>query len=93
MPEKLLSNQILIKMNSAPINPSDIYFSKGVYGVRKPLPTIIGFEGSGTIVEKGSNVSQHYLNKKAAFWISENVNSGSWSEYAVTDINSCIILD
>ena len=34
-------------MRYAPINTSDIYFSKGVYGIKKPLPAIIGFEGSG----------------------------------------------
>lgn len=38
-------------MKHAPINPSDIYYAKGVYGIKKSLPTVIGFEGSGELVD------------------------------------------
>jgi NADPH:quinone reductase-like Zn-dependent oxidoreductase len=40
-------------MMAAPINPSDVYYSKGIYGYRKPLPSIIGFEGAGEIFAVG----------------------------------------
>ena len=42
-------------MKYAPINPSDKHYGLGVYGVKRPLPTIIGFEGSGEVVEVGEN--------------------------------------
>jgi NADPH:quinone reductase-like Zn-dependent oxidoreductase len=38
-------------MNFAPINPSDKHFGLGVYGIKRSLPTVLGFEGCGEIVE------------------------------------------
>lgn len=37
-------------MKYAPINPSDVFYVKGIYGIRKPLPTVGGFEGCGEVV-------------------------------------------
>lgn len=34
-------------MKHAAINPSDIHYSRGVYGIKKELPAILGFEGVG----------------------------------------------
>lgn len=44
------SNQVLIKVDSSPINPSDILFIQSIYGIQKPFPTVAGFEGAGVIV-------------------------------------------
>jgi len=38
-------DEVLLKMLYSPINPSDMYFVKGIYGDKKPLPIIPGFEG------------------------------------------------
>ena len=40
-------NQILVKMAASPVNPADIGFLAGRYGVRKALPVVLGWEGSG----------------------------------------------
>lgn len=48
---KVPENHVLVKMHHAPINPSDLYYAAGVYGERKSLPAVIGFEGSGKIQE------------------------------------------
>ena len=37
--------------NSPPINPSDINFYQGLYGLRKTEFPIVGFEGSGIVQE------------------------------------------
>lgn len=37
-------------MHYAPLNPSDINFYMGSYGIKKKLPAIMGFEGSGVII-------------------------------------------
>ena len=43
------SGQVLVKIAAAPVNPADLAFMNGQYGVRKPLPTVPGWEGSGTV--------------------------------------------
>ena len=43
----------MIKIDSAPINPSDLAFLMGHYSSGKPFPTVPGFEGSGTVVLSG----------------------------------------
>ena len=47
--------QVLVKMTAAPINPSDLMFLKGLYGVRKPLPVVPGWEGAGRVVATGDD--------------------------------------
>lgn len=86
-------------MYHAPINPSDIYFANGVYGERKALPAVIGFEGCGKIVD--AKLTREYEDKfdknalidsKVGLWISRNSNSGTWGEYCITDIDNIIQL-
>ena len=45
------NQEILIKMKYAPINPSDLFFYLGLYGIKKEGFPIMGFEGSGIIKE------------------------------------------
>ncbi len=40
------NGEVLIKIDSSPVNPSDNSFLKGVYSTEKPLPVIPGFEAS-----------------------------------------------
>ena len=47
--------QALIKVAAAPCNPSDIAFMRGGYNISKPVPVIMGFECSGTVVDTGSD--------------------------------------
>lgn len=47
---KLEENQLLIKIEAAPINPSDSIFIKGLYTKEVYIPCIPGFEGSGTVI-------------------------------------------
>lgn len=47
--------QVLIRMEAAPINPSDMAFLRGMYdGVQ--LPIIPGNEGSGTVIASGGGI-------------------------------------
>jgi NADPH:quinone reductase-like Zn-dependent oxidoreductase len=41
--------QVLVHVAASPINPSDQMFLRGLYGFKKPLPAVPGFEGSGTV--------------------------------------------
>jgi NADPH:quinone reductase len=47
-------NQVLIKVHSSVINPSDLLFMKGKYNVKpKTYPYTPGWEGSGVVVSAG----------------------------------------
>jgi NADPH2:quinone reductase len=48
---------VLVKIECAPINPSDIYFMKGMYAAvqEHPFtqPFVPGWEGAGTVISSG----------------------------------------
>lgn len=48
--------EVLIRIEAAPINPSDLYFIRGLYGTKPQLPTVPGFEGSGIVVQNGGGI-------------------------------------
>ena len=53
---------------AAPINPSDLALYGGHYSRQKKFPTIMGFEGSGIVVESGGGLMGWGLvGKKVAF--------------------------
>jgi NADPH2:quinone reductase len=80
--------QVLIHMRAAPINPNDLMFLDGIYDVKKPLGTIAGFEGSGTVVASGGGMFGRYLlGREVACAAGEG--DGTWAEYACADVMQC----
>jgi NADPH:quinone reductase len=86
-------NEVLIKVAATPINPSDLAFMQGLYGFKKPIPVVPGFEGSGTVVSAGSGMMGRYLNKKRVACVSQEHGSGVWAEYMVTAASLAFPLD
>jgi len=86
--------EVLVHMAAAPLNPSDLAFIRGLYGFKKPLPAIPGFEGSGTVLEAGSGMMAGFLKGKrvACHASAPNVAGGTWAEYLVTPANACVPL-
>jgi NADPH2:quinone reductase len=84
--------EVLIRMAAAPINPSDLGFMKGTYGVQMPFPVVPGFEGSGTVVAAGPGLLPRlWLGKRVACTASRTSN-GTWAEYMVTPATLCVPL-
>lgn len=84
--------EVLIKMHSTPINPSDLSFLAGSYGIKKPYPVVSGFEGSGTVVASGKGIlPKIWLGKKVACAAYSEYN-GCWAEYMVTKAGMCVPL-
>ena len=73
------SGELLIKLAAAPINPSDVMFTYGMYGIRKPLPTVPGFEASGVIVAVGAGVDENRVGQRVACFAGSD--DGAWAEY------------
>lgn len=85
--------QVIVKMHAVPMNPSDLMFLKGLYGVVKPLPAVPGWEGSGTVLASGGGfVANHLVGKRVA--CASRVNGdGTWAEYLLTSAVRCIPLN
>jgi mitochondrial enoyl-[acyl-carrier protein] reductase / trans-2-enoyl-CoA reductase len=55
LPE-LGSHDVRVRISFAPINPSDLNYIEGKYGLKPSLPAVAGLEGAGEIIELGSEV-------------------------------------
>ena len=55
-PEAPGPNQVLIGVEFSPIDPSDLSLARGIYGVHPALPTVIGNEGVGRVLNLGVGV-------------------------------------
>ncbi|MFR4416037.1 MAG: alcohol dehydrogenase catalytic domain-containing protein [Akkermansia sp.] len=75
--------EVLVRMKAAPINPADINFVQGVYGLKPVLPhSRAGLEGCGVVQEsraEGFRGGDEVILLRGV---------GSWSEYvAVPSVN------
>lgn len=86
-------NEVLVKVAASPINPSDLIFLEGLYGIKKSTPVVPGFEGSGVVVAAGSGLMAKFLVGKRVACISQDSGDGVWSEYMVTNVNSALPLN
>lgn len=50
------TNDVVVKMAAAPINPADLNSIEGKYPIKQALPATPGMEGAGIVVEVGSAV-------------------------------------
>jgi NADPH:quinone reductase-like Zn-dependent oxidoreductase len=84
--------QLLIKVNLASINPSDVMFLKGMYGQPRQKGQPAGFEGVGTVVATGDEpLAKSFAGKRVAFATGTS-GWGSWADYAVAEAAACIPL-
>ncbi|MEP7348242.1 MAG: zinc-binding dehydrogenase, partial [Gemmatimonadaceae bacterium] len=84
--------QVLVRISAAPINPSDIAFIKGLYGIRKPLPTVPGFEGSGVVVAAGGGLLPRLQVGRRVACSSLPTEAGTWAEYMLASGAGCVPL-
>jgi NADPH:quinone reductase-like Zn-dependent oxidoreductase len=85
-------DQVLIKVIAAPCNPSDIAFMRGGYNIRKPVPVVMGFEGTGIIVETGNDPEAMQMIGKRVSFFSQYAEGGTWAEYFLTRYMYCLIV-
>lgn len=69
------AHEVLIKVTARNINPSDIMFVRGMYGITPRLPSSAGFEAVG-IVEKTDEKNTIPVGTKVVF-----TAIGTWKEY------------
>ena len=84
--------QVLVKIAASPINPADLAFMSGRYGVRRSLPTVPGWEGSGRVVASGGGLLARLLVGRRVACTALDNGDGAWAEYMVTAPQRCIPL-
>jgi len=84
--------QVLVRVEAAACNPSDIIFLTGSYVTPKELPTAPGWEGAGTVVAAGPGLFGRFLRGRRVAFGSLETADGSWGEYCLTEAARCIPL-
>lgn len=85
------SGEVLIKVEAAVINPSDLYMLKGNYNGEFSYPLVPGGEGSGTVIESGGGILAWSLKGKRVGFTrpaekgGKFSRGGSYAEYIVTN--------
>ena len=67
--------EVVVKVNACNINPSDIMYIKGLYGLTPRLPSGAGFEATGSIYASGEGVD-FASGTRVVF-----TTIGAWQEY------------
>ena len=89
----LPADKVLVKIDAATCNPSDIAFMQSSYQVVKKLPAIPGFEASGRILAVGKNIAAEGLLGKRVSCFSQSDESGTWAEYALLGTHEFLVHD
>lgn len=93
LPKILDNNEVLVKMKFSPINPADIYFTKGMYGILKKLPVVAGMEGVGTIEQFSDELKGICKPGTKVAILCTKQGDGTWAQFCKTTLDRCLILD
>ncbi|MDX5339805.1 MAG: zinc-dependent alcohol dehydrogenase family protein [Cyclobacteriaceae bacterium] len=77
-------HEVLVKVSARNINPSDLMFIRGMYGITPKLPSSAGFEACG-VVEKGDEAGTIKPETRVMF-----LGIGTWREYVCVPALSVI---
>src|ERR1700676_5340108 len=72
-------DQVLTGVEFSPINPNDLMLAQGMYAIRPALPTVIGNEGVGRVLDVGPGVR----NVKVGDRVLAPLSSFTWRERMV----------
>ncbi|MEM9276972.1 MAG: zinc-binding dehydrogenase [Pseudomonadota bacterium] len=78
--------EALVRVTMSSINPSDLHFIKGEYGIPRRSGVPAGFEAVGEVVKAGKG-GEGLVGKRVGFFAS---GSGAWADYAIADIRTCV---
>jgi len=86
----LKKGEVLVEIEAAPCNPSDLMFMRGLYGVRKALPAVPGWEGCGRVVASGGGMMGALVKGKRVAVGSQSDDGGCWSSHVIANANACL---
>ena len=82
------SGQVLVKMLASPVNPADINFIEGVYGIKPALPATGGLEGCGEVLAIGEGVA----NIRPGAMVMRLRGYGSWATLQMVPADDLLVL-
>src|SRR6266851_3156268 len=82
------SDDVLVSIEAAPINPSDFLLVRGTYAVRPALPFAVGAEGAGRVARTGPNVDAALLGKRVL--ILPTYEQGTWADQVVVPVRNIV---
>ena len=80
--------EVLVSMEAAPVNPSDLVLVRGIYGVRPALPFSLGAEGVGRVTQTGSKVEVALQGKRVL--ILPTYEQGTWADQVVVPVRNIV---
>lgn len=80
--------QVMVRMLAAPINPADVNFIEGVYGIKPELPSAAGLEGCGEVLACGPGVESPCVGDKVIF-LRER---GTWASHVVCAADGVLVV-
>jgi NADPH:quinone reductase-like Zn-dependent oxidoreductase len=86
-------DEVLIKITASPINPSDLVLLAGLNPIKRALPCVPGFEGSGKVIASGGGIWADSLVGRNVACRAKPAGGGAWAEFMVTDASRCIPLN
>jgi len=82
----LKPGEVRVAIKFAPINPADINYIQGNYGIRPELPAIPGVESAGVVVESND---ERISNSDLVIFISR---VGTWQSEAICDASDVVVI-
>ena len=79
---------VLVSMEAAPINPSDVLLVRGMYGIRPAFPFSVGAEGVGRVTRAGSKVDVALQGKRVL--ILPTSEQGTWADQVVVPVRNIV---
>ncbi len=80
--------EVLVRMLASPINPSDLMYITGKYGLKPAFPATPGFEGVGIVERSGGGLLGRFRTGKRVAVVNDRL--GNWSDYTVTTARQVI---
>jgi NADPH:quinone reductase len=80
--------EVLVRMIASPVNPSDVMYIRGEYGLKPEFPATPGFEGVGIVEASGGGVLGWLRRGNRVAVV--NDRRGNWSEYTITTARQVI---
>lgn len=85
------AGQVLVAVEAAPINPSDLLLIRGWYGHRPALPATLGTEGVGRVVSVGDGVDPSRIGERVM--VLPTLRHGTWQDQIAVAETDAIPVD